>query len=170
MVALEKAVRLEFTEVQQFDQTIGLLDRSVQEMRRVAHHLMPDALMRFGLQPAINDFCLSLPRPVQFDYYGEGTRLNPQIEVMIYSTILELVNNALKHAAAENIIVQIVQDADRIAFDVQDDGCGFDPSLSAAGMGLQNVRTRVAAFNGILHIDSRPDEGTEIHVELKVES
>jgi len=81
-----------------------------------------------------------------------------------------LVNNALKHAHAENVILQVIQEPDRIAFNVQDDGCGFDHTAENTGTGLQNVRTRVAAFNGILNIDSRLDEGTEINVELRNEN
>jgi signal transduction histidine kinase len=49
---------------------------------------------------------------------------------------------------------------------VQDDGCGFDPSIVTNGMGLQNIRARIASYNGILNIDSRTGEGTEINVEL----
>ena len=170
LLELKKAVVLEHAEVQRFDQAIGLVDQSAHEMRRVAHHLMPDALTRFGLKSALNDFCLSLPSSVRFNYYGDETRLNAQTEVMIYSAILELVNNALKHAHAENIVLQMIQEPGRIALNVQDDGCGFDPATQNAGMGLQNVRTRVAAFNGVINIDSRAGEGTEVNVELRIES
>ena len=170
LLELKKAIVLERKEVQQFDQAVGLLDKSVTEMRRVAHHLMPDTLTRFGLKSAVNDLCLSLPALVQFHYYGDESRLNAQIEVMIYSAILELVNNALKHAHAHNVAVQIVQESDRIAFNVQDDGCGFDPDILSSGMGLQNVRTRVAAFNGILHIDSSTGKGTEVNVEINLKA
>jgi signal transduction histidine kinase len=100
--------------------------------------------------------------------YGDESRLNAKIEVIIYSATLELTHNALKHSGAKNIVVQIIQEADRIAFNVQDDGCGFDTALQSTGMGLQNVRTRVDAFGGILHIDSRVGEGTEINIELNV--
>jgi len=86
---------------------------------------------------------------------------------MIYRSIHELVNNALKYAGASQILVQIIQEPDRIAFTVQDDGCGFDPAVESKGMGLQNIRTRVASYNGILDINSRPGEGTEVNVEIK---
>ena len=89
---------------------------------------------------------------------------------MIYRSIHELVNNALKHAGADKIMVQIIQEPNRIAFTVQDDGCGFDPSAEAQGMGLQNIRTRIASYNGIIDINSKAGEGTEINVELRIES
>ena len=167
LLEMKQGVKLDFADVKRFDTALGLLDDSVREMRRVAHHLMPDSLSRFGLKPAVSDFCNNLPA-VQFSYYGDESRLEPNMEVMIYRTIHELVNNALKHAGATQIMVQLIREPDRIAFTVQDDGRGFDPAKTTEGMGIQNIRTRVASFNGIIDLDSRPGEGTEIHVELKI--
>jgi len=164
---MKKCVLLEPADVERFDKTMGLLDKSVQEMRRVAHHLMPDSLSRFGLKSAVGDFCNNLPA-VHFTYYGDETRLDPNLEVMIYRSIHELITNALKHSGADKIMVQIIQEPSRIAFTVQDDGCGFDPSVAIGGMGLQNIRTRVASYSGIIDIDSKIGEGTEVNVELKI--
>jgi signal transduction histidine kinase len=169
LLDMKKDVKLEYVDVQRFDKAMGMLDQSVKEMRRVAHHLMPDSLSRFGLKPAVSNFCNNFPA-VSFAYFGDESRLDSKLEVMIYRSIYELVNNALKHSGAGKILVQIIQEPDRIAFTVQDNGCGFNPSAVGQGMGLHNIRTRVAAYNGILNIDSRPKEGTEINVELKVES
>jgi signal transduction histidine kinase len=88
---------------------------------------------------------------------------------MVYRILHELVTNALKHAKAKNILVQIVREPDRIALTVSDDGCGFDLSAESKGMGLHNIRTRVESFRGNLDIDSQPGEGTGVRVELKIE-
>ena len=165
---MKQGAKLAYADLERFDRALGMLDQSVNEMRRVAHHLMPDSLSRFGLKTAVSDFCSNLPS-VTFTCYGELVRLEPNIEVMIYRSIHELVNNALKHAGADNIMVQIIQDHDRIAFTIQDNGCGFDPSDITKGTGLQNIHTRVTSCNGFMHIDSKPGEGTEINIELKIE-
>jgi len=167
LLEMKQGVKLEYDDVERFDKALGLLDDSVSEMRRVAHHLMPDSLSRFGLKPAVSDFCTNLPT-IQFAYYGDESRLDPNMEVMIYRSIHELVNNALKHAGATRIMVQIIQEPDRIAFTIQDDGCGFSPSATTGGTGLQNIRTRVEAYNGLLDIVSKQGEGTEINVELRI--
>ena len=169
LLEMKKDVTLGYADAERFDKAVDLLDRSVYEMRRVAHHLMPDALSRFGLKPAVSDFCSNLPS-VSFAYYGDESRLDPKLEVMIYRSIHELVNNALKYAGAGEIMVQIMQEPSRVAFTVQDDGCGFDPSSETGGMGLQNIRNRVASYNGIIDIHSKTGEGTEVNVELRVES
>jgi signal transduction histidine kinase len=157
------------TDIANFDSALKILNDSSHELRRIAHHLMPDTLSRFGLKISVGDFCDSLSA-VKFLWYGDETRLNPKMEEMIYRTVHELVNNALKHARASQVLVQIIQEPNRLAFTVQDDGDGFDPETVSEGMGLQNIRTRVASFGGMMNIASKAGVGTEINVELRVES
>ncbi len=168
LVDIKKVSALEEADKQCYNKAVSLLDDSMREMRRVAHHLMPESLSQYGLKQSVADFCNSLPC-VKFTYYGSETRFDPKMESMVYRTIHELVNNALKHAEASHILVQIVRDADSITCTVQDDGCGFDPSAVSKGMGLPNIRTRVAAYSGNLMIDSKKGVGTEITIELKIE-
>ena len=167
LLEMKKGATVEYADVERYDKAMGLLDESVKEMRRVAHHLMPDSLSRFGLKTALSDFCGNYPT-TGFSYYGDESRLDPRLEVMIYRSIHELVNNALKYAGASRILVQIMQEPDRIAFTVQDDGCGFDPSAETKGTGLRNIRNRIASFGGDIQIDSKAGEGTEINGELRI--
>ena len=102
--------------------------------------------------------------------YGDESRLDMQQEIMIYRVMHELVSNALKHADASQILVQIVRDVDRITLTVNDNGCGFDVDAPVGGMGLANIRNRVDAFNGELMVYSKAGMGTEISVELKIEN
>lgn len=161
------AAVLETIDVSRFQKAIGMLDDSIQELRRVAHHMMPESLLRYGLKASLTDFCSAIPI-ADFHYFGNEARLPEKMEIMIYRCIHELVNNALKHAQANHINVQLVQEEDRISFTVQDDGKGFDQQQVTEGMGLKNVRQRVAAFQGDVHIYSSA-QGTEIHVELEFE-
>ena len=167
LLEMKKGATVEYADVERFDKAMGLLDESVKEMRRVAHHLMPDSLSRFGLKTALSDFCCNYPN-ITFNYYGDESRLDPKLEVMIYRSIHELVNNALKYAGASRILVQIMQEPDRIAFTVQDDGCGFDVTKETKGTGLRNIRNRIASFGGDIQIDSKAGEGTEINGELRI--
>jgi len=154
-------------ELERFTKSMSLLDDAMREMRLIAHHLMPETLVNYGLKSSIADFCSSLPH-VKFTYYGDESRLNPKMEVMIYRIMHELVSNALKHSGASKILVDIVRYDDNIALTVQDNGCGFDSAAESKGMGLQNIRTRVAAYNGNLFIDTKLGVGTEINIELKI--
>lgn len=155
---------LESVDVSRFQKAIGMLDDSIQELRRVAHHMMPETLLRFGLKVSLSDFCAAIPL-ARFHYFGNEARLPEKMEIMVYRCIHELVNNVLKHAEATQINVQLVQEADRVSFTVQDNGKGFKPDGTSEGMGLQNIRSRVDAFQGKMEIHSSA-QGTEIHIEL----
>lgn len=159
-------VALEEMDVSRFQKALGMLDDSIQELRRVAHHMMPETLIRHGLKVSLSDFCAAIPM-ASFHYYGNGARLPGKLEIMVYRCIHELVNNTLKHAKATKINVQLVQEDHRISFTVQDDGVGFDQQSVEEGMGLRNIRQRVATFQGKMDIYSS-DQGTETHVELEL--
>ncbi len=162
---MKQGVTLENTDLQRFNAALKMLDDSIGELRRVSHNMMPDSLSRYGLKAALSDFCNSV-MGAEFNYFGSGDRLDPKLEVMIYRTVHELVNNILKHAGATKITVQVVQEPERIAVTVQDDGCGFDSSAETSGTGLKNIRNRVASYNGRMDIYSQPGEGTEVNVEF----
>jgi signal transduction histidine kinase len=167
MNELKKGATLEYSSVEQFNKALSLLDDSMRELRRVAHHLMPESLSRYGLKIALTDFCNSIPN-AEFSYFGKEKRLDSKTEVMIYHVMHELVNNAMKHSGATRILTQIVQDEDSISFTVEDNGCGFDINGVKRGMGIKNIQSRIASFGGTMVISSKPNQGTEITVELTI--
>ncbi len=171
MSELKNGAILELPALESINLVMKLLDESVQELRRVAHHLMPESLSRYGLKVALSDFCKSIGK-VEFAWFGDETRLERQLEIVFYRIVHELVNNALKHSGATHILVHVVQNPDRIALTVEDNGCGFDVDATTAGMGLHNIRTRVDALGGSIEIYSGKEmgEGTEVHVEFKIVS
>lgn len=151
----------------QVSNTLEMLNESIIELRRIAHHLMPDSLSRYGLKTALTDFCNNFPS-IHFDYFGSEGRLDSKLEIMIYRIIHELVNNALKHSGAKEVIVELMRETDYVAFIVRDNGSGFDPSSLTTGIGLKNIRDRVTAFGGRMEVHSKAGEGTEINIELKI--
>jgi signal transduction histidine kinase len=157
-------VKLNLDDIERLQDARDMLNLSITELRRVAHHMMPESLFRDGLKVSLADFCRSVPN-AKFHYFGDEGRLNDRIELLIYRCAHELVNNAIKYANASTINVQIVRDATQISLTVEDDGCGFDPE-TASGMGLENLRTRVAAYNGKIHLFSSLGKGTEALVEF----
>ena len=140
---------------------LKLLDATIEELRRVAHHLMPEELLRGGLVPALRDFARSVPGAA-FQAYGD-IRLDRERELTLYRCAYELVNNALKYAEASRIDIQLMQTAREVTLTVGDDGKGM---ADAKGMGLQNIRERTEAFRGALRVLTSPNEGTEINVTL----
>ena len=164
---IKGGVTLEAQDVEHYNNALAMLDDSIKELRRVAHNMMPESLMRYGLKVSLTDFCNSVP-DVQFHFYGTDRRLDNKLEIMIYRAVHELVNNAVKHARAQKINVHVVQEEERVSVIVQDDGTGFDVSAPSAGMGLNNIEKRVKVFNGKMDIFSQPGKGTEINIEFNI--
>lgn len=158
-----------------FNHALDLLDTSIAEMRRVAHNLMPETLMHYGLKTALADFIKQVEPEgipiIRFNTFGEDLRYGKEIEITIYRISQELVNNAIKHAGARQVDIQLFTEPNRICAQINDNGIGFDPEkseLTASGKGLQNIRDRVTAFNGRLEIISQQGKGTECTIEFLI--
>jgi signal transduction histidine kinase len=158
---------------QAFDRSMDMLDSSIKEMRRVAHNMMPEALVKFGLDAALKDYCNDIDGSgalhVSYQSYGlEQAEIDQTMAITLYRIVQELVNNALKHAAAKTAIVQVTKTGQTISVTVEDDGKGFDPAISdrSGGIGWSNIRNRVEFLKGKLDIRSEADKGTSVHIEI----
>ena len=113
-----------------FEKSINQLDNTIAELRKVAHNLMPEALVKFGLQNAIQDFCQSLQQTnncvINFQQLGIVRDLGNVANVNVFRIIQELVNNAVKYASAHQIIVQLTKTENKVLITVEDDGKGID--------------------------------------------
>jgi signal transduction histidine kinase len=89
----------------------------------------------------------------------------PEVEISIYRIVQEGLNNAVKHAAARAAQLTVQRDARVVTIRLSDDGRGFDPSQTE-GFGLAGIRERVRLLGGALSIDSCPDRGTCLIVEI----
>lgn len=158
---------IEKKEADYFNKALEGLDKSIIELRRVAHHIMPAILVEKGLFIALDDFCHSVPE-AEFHCTGHEFRFVPEKELILYRCAYELVNNALRHARASCIDVHLNIDERTVYLSVVDNGCGFDPQTTSMGMGINNMRTRLSAFGGRIDIYSKPGKGTEVNVELDI--
>jgi signal transduction histidine kinase len=150
------------------------LDKAIREMRRIAHHMMPEALLKFGLSEAIQDFCDSINESnlvkIKYTQIGSLQKLLQSAELIIYRIIQELADNALKHASAKNIFIQIIKHPRGITITVEDDGNGFDhePLLNTGGAGLKQVQSGVDYLKGYCDIKTEKGYGTAVNIEIPV--
>ncbi|UOQ52783.1 tetratricopeptide repeat-containing sensor histidine kinase [Hymenobacter cellulosivorans] len=155
-----------------FDQSIDHLDSSIAELRRVARNLMPEALLSFGLAPALHDLCQAVQQagsvPVQLTTHGLTPRLAPATEVELYRIVQELLTNALRYARASQILVQLMRHDDELHLVVEDDGQGFDMHTNKLGVGLRSVQARAHYLGGTLQVQSEPGQGTSVSLELRL--
>jgi len=161
--------------VHAFERSIDMLDSSIKEMRRVAHNMMPEVLVKYGLDTALKEYCEEMDHSgilhVNYQSIGMQQATIPQTtSVTIYRIIQELLNNTIKHANAKNVLVQLHQSAQEklLAVTIEDDGNGFDTELlkQSAGMGWLNIQNRVEFLKGRLDLQSAPGKGTSIMIEI----
>lgn len=144
------------------------LDSCIEEIRRVAHNLMPISL-QFGMKVALEDYARQFPN-VHFYFFGEDKRVEERTEFVVYCCASELVNNSLRYSGAENINLQLIQDEKYIFLTVQDDGSGYDQKVVDDGFGLKNIRDRVSSCGGKIDIITSPGMGTETNIEIKTDN
>lgn len=155
-----------------FVNALDLLDMSVKELHQVANNMMPESLLNHGLKTAIENYVDNLETKegcdLSFRFYGADSRFVPDFEMAVYRMTQELYNNALKHADAGEIFLQMVIDDNRLNISYEDNGKGFDPRCleSGKGLGLRSISTRVKAFGGQMDISSTPGQGTQVIIEF----
>lgn len=149
---------------------LGQLDQSVSELRRIARNMMPESLLRSGLEAALTDLCDALPSDkIKAEYQMIGIpHVQPgQQEVLIYRIVQELLANVLRHADATEVFVQCSQSGHTFYITVEDNGRGFpDPDTSGKGIGMDNIRSRVDFLKGKMDIRTAPGKGTAVNIEL----
>lgn len=173
--ALESQVAtLRKDQEQQYQQVFGMLDEAVGEVRRISYDLLKTSLSRFGLKGALEDLRATVDTPgklaVELNLFGMDERLEQRVEVATYRIVQECIGNALKHAKASSLAIQLTRSLAMINIMVEDNGTGFDPALVKEGMGMGNLRQRAAELGGVVRFDSRPGRGTTVNIDIPLRS
>ncbi len=143
---------------QLLDGSVAELGTAVAELRQIAHGLRPSSLDD-GLPAALASLVRSLPLIVDMDV--DGRPLPDAVATTAYFVASEAITNAVKHAEASRIVLQVLRRDDQLLVRVTDDGCG------GARLGLRSgLVDRVAALGGSLHVASPEGHGTEVEATL----
>jgi len=156
-----------------FQKTRSMIDETMTNVRRISRDLVPTTLERFGLVPALEelaDRATDEVLEIQLNCSEFAFRLSPDVSLMFYRIAQELVNNAIRHARAQRIIMQLVCFEDEVRLSVMDDGIGFDFDAimenKQAGLGLRNIESRLSVVSGHVTFDVAPGRGSQIHVQV----
>lgn len=157
-----------------FQKSMELTHSASEELRRIAHNLMPEVLLKLGLVNAIQDLCNNIQSSrllqISLQSYGMESRLNAHTEIMLYRIVQELLNNILKHAQATQVIIQFNRHEEHLNITIEDNGRGFNVTENNAGAGLSTIQSRVNYLNGELNIDSTQGLGTTVMMEFLLSS
>jgi signal transduction histidine kinase len=151
---------------------IGEISRqALKEMRLMVYELRSPELERHGLQGALAQRLTAVEERAGVRAilrYDGSLHFPPDVEDELYQIAQEALNNALKHAGAHEVIVEVATNGRVAWLSICDDGGGFDPLAAArsGGMGLASMHTRAARAGGRLQITAAPGRGCQVRVEM----
>jgi signal transduction histidine kinase len=151
---------------------IQLIDDIRLESRRMAHNLMPLNFSSEKLELIFREYVqrmdeVTTDTNLSFQNFGENnTSLNDNVKLILFRSIQELIGNALKHAKAKEIDLQLFYHDKSISITLSDDGVGFLNSEPNHGKGLSSMKSRLNSIDATLEIDSTESKGTNISIKL----
>jgi signal transduction histidine kinase len=149
-----------------------VLDTVIENLHRLAMDLRPVSLDYLGLEAALQQHVElmneKLGLEIQFAMTKINERLPANVEIAFYRIVQEALNNVVRHAKASHVDVLITRRDDCLVLMIEDDGIGFIPADAAKGkrLGLNGMRERAEMLDGKLLIESVPEKGTVILVEV----
>ncbi|HEX4152330.1 MAG TPA: GAF domain-containing sensor histidine kinase [Steroidobacteraceae bacterium] len=151
----------------------ALLESAITDIRDLMADLQPPALNEYGLFAALTVYVDSLRRttavPMTFTGRDIEPPLPPAVAMALFRIAQGALTNAVKHAAARHISVELTASPDRVRLTIADDGRGFEIAgerTTTPTWGLSIMRERAEAIGAMLEIESKPEQGTRIIVEL----
>ncbi|MES2606335.1 MAG: ATP-binding protein [Pseudomonadota bacterium] len=152
---------------------IGHLDEVREQIRRLSHELRPLILDQLGVVPALNFLASGVMKRSNLNVTIKGDtggRLSQAIEVVLYRSVQEALNNVVRHAKASKAEIRLWVEDELVHCTVRDDGIGFEVPEERKrmfkGLGLIGIHERIAALHGECKINSKPGEGTELQVVI----
>ncbi len=154
---------------------LEIVDNITNEVRSILYQLKPKILDELGLGAAITSLIDRVRDETgingSVDLIGNAVRFYPEYELNIFRVIQESVNNIIKHSKADEFSVQLIYIKEKLRIIVTDNGIGFNYTSESnskikRGYGLINMYERIESLGGQLKIDSNPDQGTIVLLEI----
>lgn len=148
------------------------LDETYQQVRDLSHNLIPEKFNQNNFSNLLEGYLKNL---AEIDHLKTSFTVYPKpkidlivdhLQMEIYKIIQELVTNTLKHAKASSIDLQLYYFEDNLNILFEDNGIGFDSQKKALGIGFKNINARLKTISGFLEIDSMPNRGTIINIDI----
>lgn len=157
-----------------------LIEYAMSEIKEISYRLKPRILDDFGLEPSLKALCNDISRKSNikgiFQAHKLNERFSPEIETVIYRISQEALNNIVKHSKAKEFSLQLIKYPHFLRLLIEDDGIGFNfeklksDAYPKNSIGLTNMYERAFSLNGKCIIDSNEGAGTEIIVDIPLES
>ncbi|MBP7810041.1 MAG: sensor histidine kinase [Bacteroidia bacterium] len=155
------------------ERSLKIIDDACVEVRSISHNMMPSALIRLGLIPAINELVnnVNLAKGIKIDFTTNvEDSFGKSLDITIYRVVQEILNNMIRHAKANHINMSIEKSDDNLKITMQDNGIGFNPEelKNSKGIGWKNIFSRVSMLDGDIKLESELQKGTIVFINLKL--
>ena len=146
---------------------------NLDEVRRIAQELRPEALDHLGLASALNNLARTFARrtdiAVDRQIEPQLGHLDSNVELVLYRVAQESLTNVARHSDARQVLLALSRNGDSVVLRIADDGHGFEhPHLEGAG--LRGIREHALIVGGALAIKRSPTGGVEVRLEVPVQS
>ncbi|MBK7130934.1 MAG: sensor histidine kinase [Crocinitomicaceae bacterium] len=167
-----KAENLSAEEKMKLNELTKILDQTSAEVRIISHQMLPKVLESFGLIPALEGMLESALKYAHlkytFEHHNFDQRLPEKTELVLFRVSQELVNNAIKHADADLLTIQLFKRAKQIILLVEDNGKGFSVVEKNEGHGLLNIKSRLNTVNGTVQFENGDPHGIIVTIRIPV--
>lgn len=160
---------------ERIDRLTTYLDQTREQLRHLSHELRPPMLEHLGLLPSLRNLVSGFQQHYDLKITLDVPELERgvlrEVELPLYRTIHEALTNIVRHARARQVWITLKVFPDRVVCAIRDNGMGFEPDMtigsgSDSGLGLINLRERIAALQGSLDIESSPGQGSCVRVTI----
>ncbi len=150
----------------------AVANQAMKELLDLARQLRPTALDDLGLGPAlagnVRELSRQGPLDASFEAEGDLRGLPEDAQLVVYRVAQEALTNAVRHAEAEHVQVELRREGDSVALSVRDDGHGFTFDETGRGLGIGGMRERALLVGGEFQIESRPGVGTRVRLSVPI--
>ncbi len=143
-------------------------NETLEGLRDLARGIFPPLLADKGIQAALEAHIrkVGANATVDVDPAIGKARFDADIEACVYFCCLQAIQNVIRHAANTRCVVRLAARNEVLAFEIADEGPGFDPASTTRGMGLDIMQDRIDALEGLLEVRSAPGSGTTVSIRI----
>jgi two-component system sensor histidine kinase UhpB len=151
------------------DEAQQAIRTNLEEVRRIAQELRPEALDHLGLASAVNNLARAFARrtsvAVERRIDPGLEKLHPNVELVVYRVAQESLTNVARHSEATHVLLDLGRNGRSVVLRIADNGRGFDQPHVEGG-GLRGIRENALIVGGALAIKPSPSGGVEVRLEI----
>ena len=151
----------------------GYISEAMEELRRISHQLAPVTHEWITLEEKIRTVVdtMNVGKAIKIRYHFDELQeeIKAEVQLAMYRIIQEQFTNILKHAKASLVVIDVHERNGDICMSIEDNGVGFDTHITTNGIGLENIKRRVQAFNGSFNIQAIAGKGCKLDIQFPID-